>query len=166
MINIEGIVKSVNVLIEDHETRDPLKIIEDLRVPITYVDTTLSFPAAYFYDDIEELGYFVINTKSEEYMIKPYLGHELCHYFIHDGFKIYDYENAHTKFESSIKETEANMFAAWLLLDEEEVKDLIYVYNYTESMIAKRYGVPEFYVGYKIDMMMKLGYFDNKVIGY
>lgn len=157
MIDYKGIINLANSVVEEHETRDPIQILELLNVIMVYEKINARLIAVCLEDPVENFKFFLINEYANFDYIKVYLAHELGHYFMHEGFCLEDYSSMFVKSNSRIKDKEADIFAASLLIDDEEILDLLMNYQYTNSQLASYFGVPEMYIEYKLMCLEKIG---------
>ena len=121
---MDYIIERVNQLKNDFATNDPFELLEALGVPIKYNYDFTKLKA--FYYVLFGQPYVVINGNLDSYQMRTVAAHELGHHILHA-------ELAH---ESPLKEMgfyniksgpeyEANVFAANLLIDSEELDNLL-----------------------------------------
>lgn len=122
-------------LISKYETRNPFEIAKALGVHILWTDEFTKLKGMYMI--MKRNRFIVLNSNLDERTASIVCAHELGHDQLHrelaklgglQEFVLYDM--------STRPEYEANIFAASLLLDESEMLDLIYNYNYDAEQIA------------------------------
>ena len=111
-------------LIAEFETRDPFRIAFLMDIAVKYIDTKRQKRLCAFFDDIP---FIFINQNLSEEMRRMTCAHELGHILLHKdilsgNIPLLEYElfDIH-----SSAEYEANVFAANLLIDEEELLNLM-----------------------------------------
>lgn len=123
-------------LISKYETRNPFEIAKALGVHILWTDEFTKLKGMYMI--MKRNRFIVLNSNLDERTASIVCAHELGHDQLHrelaklgglQEFVLYDM--------STRPEYEANIFAASLLLDESEMLDLIYNYNYDAEQIAR-----------------------------
>lgn len=113
MINIPRRVKN---LIKKWGTRDPFKLCEYLGIVIIYSDLGV---AKGYYEKILRKKVIVINENLDEFSMLIVLAHELGHALLHCSNDLQFLRSYTLLPRTSRLETEANKFAAELLLDDE-----------------------------------------------
>ena len=110
-----NIKRRVNNLIKKHSTRNPFKIAKDLNINIIYED--LGGIKGYF-KNILGNKFIVINSNLDEFSQLVICSHELGHCLLHTTKGIKFMKENTLLFNSSKIETQANIFAAELLIDD------------------------------------------------
>ena len=133
-MSVEYIVNKGTKLVEKYGTRDPFKIAKELGIKVMFVNDFDKLKGVYRV--IKRNRWIFINSNLSEWMQKVVCAHELGHDQLHrefakgDGlleFVIYDMNNR--------PEYEANVFAAQILLPDDEI--LEHIYNgYDSQQIA------------------------------
>ncbi|QQK78204.1 ImmA/IrrE family metallo-endopeptidase [Salicibibacter cibarius] len=125
-------------LIKKHRTDNPFKIAEQKHIVILYEE--LGSTLGYFHTS-RRIRFIHINNKLNESMQRFVCAHELGHSVLHPDVNT-PFLKKNTFFSMDKIETEANAFAAKLLLQD----DIIYNYqdtNMTIQELGSIYGVPE-----------------------
>ena len=156
MVKIRYISEKVAELIQKYSTRDPFELCEKLNINIRYKDLGSSIKAFYFYQS--RIKNIVINVQSEQIMRNILCAHELGHAVLHGdraamrGFQEIDLFDAMVP-----TEYEANLFAAELLIDEQELLE-----NMEESKtffdLAKELYVPPELLEFKFRLLQARGF--------
>lgn len=133
-----NIKKQVNLLVNKYNTNDPYELIELLDINL-YFDYNLSKSTKGFY--IEEYGEknICINGNLDDRSKYIVAAHELGHAILHEGHNIYFIRN-NTLCNTEKAETQANVFAANLLIDDNIFKKYE---NYTLDYISKWECIPK-----------------------
>lgn len=155
------IYDKVNRLIKKYKTRDPIELIEALNINLVYLPETKIFQECTIIFKGTDLFLSVSNTNFNR---KTILAHELGHDQLHrdycmSGGAFHDQTvlNPTNKFE-----TEANIFAAHLLISDEDVLNNIndQVCDYE---IAGKLGVDINLLSLKIPELAKMGKFNKPI---
>nr|PZM87930.1 MAG: ImmA/IrrE family metallo-endopeptidase [[Clostridium] cellulosi] len=139
--NIHARVKH---LVQKYETRDPLKLARYLNIHVIHKEYS-PHTKGYYIKTIRN-KFIVVNSTLDEYSQRIVLAHELGHAILHSSEQIY-FIREYTLFPVGPYEAEANKFAAELLIDDYDIKDLRYE---SISCIAGTLGVSEELVEYKL----------------
>ena len=121
---MDYIIEKVNQLKSDFATSDPFEILEALGVPVKYNYDFTKLKA--FYYVLFGRPYVVINGNLDQYQMRTVAAHELGHHILHaelaqdSPMKEMGFYNI-----KSGPEYEANIFAANLLIDDEELNSLL-----------------------------------------
>lgn len=157
---VNGILKEVDKLIKKYTTRNPFEIAKALNIEVVYHDLG-NLKGYYYYQS--RMKYIVINKNIADELKPIICAHELGHYRLHLDFA----KNAAIKefslFDMTSKpKREANLFAAELLIDDDQFIELT-VYGYTCSYIASELNVPVEIVDFKGQLMKLKGFEINAV---
>lgn len=143
-------------LIRKYGTRDPFAIAKALGIEILYSDDMNRLKG--MYRIIKRNRFIILNSKNSSEMNRIVCAHELGHDRLHrdfakttplQEFMLYDMASRH--------EYEANIFAANLLLDDDEM--LEYIKNgYDTLQIAKATETDINLVALKVDYLIRNGY--------
>ncbi len=114
--------QQAELLIQRLQTRDPLQIARELDIGIKYADLG---SLKGFYSIMLGNPFIVLNESLHETEAKIVLAHELGHHILHAHLAKQDGVRETVLYDlSSQPEYEANVFAAHLLLDETQVRQL------------------------------------------
>lgn len=155
-ISSERIFSDTKNLIEKYKSRNPKDIIEELGIKlITFKEDTKLLG---MFKDIGNMSFIFYNPYLSTNLTNMVLAHELGHYIYHRDFLESSLHLDYNLFDqSSSLELEANLFAAQLLLDENEIlTSLEEGYSYLD--LAKNYNVDINLMIFKINEMHKLGF--------
>jgi Zn-dependent peptidase ImmA (M78 family) len=144
--NIHARVKH---LVQKYETRDPLRLARYLNIHVVHKEYS-PHTKGYYLKTLRN-KFIVVNSTLDEYSQRIVLAHELGHAILHSSEPIY-FIREYTLFPIGPYEIEANKFAAELLIDDFDIKD---IRNESTSFIAAILGVSEELVKYKMDINMK-----------
>lgn len=142
--NIHARVKH---LVQKYETRDPLKLARYLNIHVVHKEYS-PHTKGYYIKTIRN-KFIVVNSTLDEYSQRIVLAHELGHAILHSSEPIY-FIREYTLFPVGPYEHEANKFAAELLIDDYDIKEIRYE---TVSYIANTLGVSEELVKYKVGIL-------------
>ena len=156
MINSKEIYLKANRLVRIHETRNPLKIAEELGIFIYYSDDFTKLLGMYSYS-FKNRAIFLNNRMDEELtlMVSAHeLGHDTLHREEAKNTTMKEFDLFNIKDPS---EYEANAFAAHLLLDTEEFLDYVRM-DYDIYQIARAMNVHVHLAFIKQKELIELGY--------
>jgi len=145
--NIHARVKH---LVQKYETRDPLRLARYLNIHVVHKEYS-PHTKGYYLKTLRN-KFIVVNSTLDEYSQRIVLAHELGHAILHSSEQIY-FIREYTLFPIGPYECEANKFAAELLIDDDEFKEISYE---PISYIASVLGVNEELVEYKVKFNEKL----------
>lgn len=138
------------------DTRDPFKIAEALGIKVVYSDALNRLKG--MYRVIKRNRVIILNANNSKHMNRIVMAHELGHDQLHreyakanglQEFQLYDM--------ASQQEYEANLFAADLLLPDDEILEYIYE-GYDTVQIAAATGTDINLVALKVDVLNRNGY--------
>ena len=144
-------------LVKSCGTRDPFEIAADIGVEVMFCDNF--GPLKGMYRVIKRNRFILINNQLSEQMQRIVCAHELGHDQLHRNlakdnplreFMLYDMR---TK-----PEYEANIVAAEILLDNDELLEYIYQYRFSAEQIARAMETDINLVALKIAHLNELGY--------
>lgn len=139
------------------KSADPFEIADMLGIMVMLRDDFKKLCGIYAV--IKRKRVIILNRNLPENQLKIVLAHEIGHDLLHrdmakntalQEFMLYDM--------SARPEYEANMFAADLLLDDDEVYELASLYGYDMEQIASKLGADINLIGIKIGNMNYRGY--------
>jgi len=116
--NIHARVKH---LVQKYETRDPLKLASYLNIHV--IRKQYSYHTKGYYIKTLRNKFIVVNSILDKHSQRIVLAHELGHAYLHSTESIY-FIREYTLFPVGPYEHEANKFAAELLIDDYDIKDL------------------------------------------
>lgn len=144
-------------LIRRFQTRDPFEIAEGLGIVVLFRSDFAQQKGAFAV--LKNIRFIFINSQLSEYMQRLVCAHELGHALLHKDlgkapggmmeFEIFDIQDE--------TEYDANVFAANLLLDEQEVLEMARE-GYDVVYIAKELNLNVNIVLVKLNEMVKRGY--------
>lgn len=152
------IISETDRLIKKYGTRDPYRICGASGIRIRFMDLRRKIRGYYFYQSRIET--IVIDEDLPELFRRILVAHELGHAILHrkaamlKGFAEPEFPLAYDK--NDICERDANLFAAELLLDDEEVVSCLQEHTFFET--ASELNVPAALLDYKFYIMQKKGY--------
>lgn len=115
--------REIRKLIRKYKTRDPFEIARARGIQIRYVRTQVQKAWS---AEIQRNYFIFINPDQSEQMQRCSCAHELAHIVLHRAyFKQRRLMNMSRPDENSQTESEANLFAALLLIDEEELMECL-----------------------------------------
>ena len=138
-------------------TRDPFEIARQLGIEVIFCDNLGSLKG--MYRVIKRNRFIFISSSLGDRMQRIVCAHELGHDQLHrkhacsnglHEFMLYDM--------STRPEYEANIVAAEILLDNDELLDYIYTYNYSAEQIAQAMDTDINLVALKIAHLTEIGY--------
>lgn len=158
MPTIDYIGKKVHILANKYGTRDPFKLCNELNINVKYKNLGPQLKAFFFYQS--RIKTIVLNSETNE-IIHPILcAHELGHAILHSDILI-AMRSLHEieLFDSSNStEYEANIFAAELLITDEELLELLNTKEYSFFQVASMLNVPVELLDFKFRIMKHKGY--------
>lgn len=129
-------------LVERHGTRNPIHIADNIGIHVKY-KTYSSFTKGYFIK-IHRNKFIIVNSALNEFDKRIVLAHELGHAMLHNDKDVY-FIKEQTLFPVGKLETQANKFAAELLIGDDEIRK-----DWTINQMSCWLGVPEELIKYKI----------------
>lgn len=152
----EYAMKCSQSLIKKYHTRNPFEIADRLGVEVIMTDSLKKLKG--FYRVVKRNRYIILNSKNSARMNRIVCAHELGHDQLHRELAKDDSLNEFTLYDmASRTEYEANVFAANLLLDDNNVLDMIYD-GYDIVQIAAATSSDINLVALKVDCLRSEGY--------
>lgn len=157
MMSAEHLALVGSRLVRRCYTRDPFEIAETIGVDVLFCDDF--GPLKGMYRVIKRNRFIFINKDLPEWLQRIVCAHELGHDQLHrhlaknnpiQEFMLYDMR--------SKPEYEANIVAAEILLDNDELLEYIYQYRYSAEQIARAMHTDINLVALKIAHLNQLGY--------
>ncbi len=156
-MNAEQLSRVGARLVKRSGTRDPFEIARQLGIHVMFCSGFGSLKG--MYRVIQRNRFIFLNNQLDENMLRIVCAHELGHDQLHRSmakknsiqeFMLYDMK--------SKPEYEANIVAAEILMDNDEVLSYIYDYGYTAEQIACAMSTDINLVALKIAHLATLGY--------
>lgn len=157
IMDVRKLFKIGGGLVKRCGTRDPFDIARQTGAEVLFCGDLASLKG--MYRVVRRNRFIIINADLDEHMQKIVCAHELGHDQLHRGlakdsalreFMLYD--------TSTRQEYEANIVAAEILLDTDEVLDCIYRRGYTSEQIARAMETDVNLVALKISHLAEAGY--------
>ena len=151
------IIDSAEKMIKRAKTRDPEKICEAYHIRIREMDLSRRIKAYYYYQS--RIHNIVIDTGIVGVFRRILLAHELGHYALHREIAMmrgFHELEVLEKRDTDPMETEADLFAAELLLPDEEVLECLREKTFFET--AKILNVPFALLDFKYSLLQKKNY--------
>ncbi|MBR2432241.1 MAG: ImmA/IrrE family metallo-endopeptidase [Clostridia bacterium] len=147
-------------LIRKYGTRDPFVIAEKLGIEILYADELKRLKG--MYRGIKRNRFIILNSLNSPTMNAIVCAHELGHDQLHREYaKTTPFQEFMLYDMASRREYEANIFAADLMLDDNEVLDLIEK-GYDTMKIAQATYTDINLVALKVDLLIRNGHYLHK----
>lgn len=157
MVDSVGIYQKAKRIVLEAESRDPLRIAQDLGILVEYVDNLEELLGMYTYKWKTRI--ILLNSRMDECMTRMVAAHEIGHDILHR-----DIVKAGRSMQEFVlfnirdnTEYEANAFAAHLLLDSDEVFEMARE-GYDIMQISRAMQVNVNLMLIKMQEMNKLGY--------
>ena len=157
MANIEYIASVVEELINKYDTRDPLELCKAMGIRVRYKDCE-NLLKAYFVT-VSRIKNIVVNNRIHSTVQRILIAHELGHAVLHKeialmhGFQEFELFDAHDP-----TEYEANLFAAELLIEDDELLGLLNDDDKSFFGVARELYVPAELLDFKFRVMKRKGY--------
>ena len=155
--SMDYITRVANKLTRKYQTRDPYELSDALGVRIRLKDLGQDIKAYYFYQS--RIRNIVLNTRVSEVVGRILVAHELGHDRLHKeiamlkGFQeleLFDHANP--------AEYEANLFAAELLIGDDELLELLNDEDLSFFGVASELYVPAELLDFKFRVLKHKGY--------
>ncbi len=157
MSNIKYIYRTVDQLIDKYDTRDPFKICKDSDIHLYYTDLGSALKAYYFYQS--RIKNIVINSNAGSVVRRILCAHELGHATLHGKMASMKGFRELGLFDSLIPtEYEANLFAAELIISDEDLLNLLEESDGSLFSIASELYVPFELLDFKLKIMKTKGH--------
>ncbi len=122
----EAICRSVNKLKRKFKENDPVRLCEDMGIKLLYQSLGTHDDAIKgFFLECKRIRTITINDDLPEIIQRIIIAQELCHAINHRNSKIHAFHDVAMFDQTSVLEKDANLFAAELLLDDNEVLDAL-----------------------------------------
>ena len=144
-------------LVKRCSTRDPFEIARQLGIEVLFCDGFNSMKG--MYRVIKRNRFIFINRDLTPQMQRIVCAHELGHDQLHRSLARTDSLQEFALYDMTTKpEYEANIVAAEILLDTDEVLDYVYNYGYTSEQIARAMDTDINLVAIKVAHLAEAGY--------
>ena len=163
-MSTEYLTDKASKLLNRCRTRDPFEIAERIGIRIMFVDGLTELKGAY--KIIKRNRWIFINSNLDDNTQKIICAHELGHDQLHRSiaksgtlieYMLYNTAQAH--------EYEANLFAAEILISDDDITELVNDYQYSAEQIAMYLRTDINLISLKCFLMTQKGY-DLKGIDY
>ena len=144
------IVDIAERIVKKYGTRDPFKMSKMCGAELI-VKKLGSLKG--FYKVIYDTPFIFLNESLSPSEARLVCAHELGHHALHRAAARVGFEEFSLFSENSRREYEANLFAAVLLIGDEEIKELI-EYGYTSEQIASALGIDKRIAELKISTLL------------
>ena len=157
MGKIDHIATAVDRLVRKYGTRDPVELCDAMKISIRYKNCE-NLLKAYFVN-ISRIKSIVINNQISESVARILMAHELGHAVLHSeiamqrGFQEYELFDT-----ASPMEYEANLFAAELLVRDDELMELLNDSEKSFFGVARELSVPAELLDFKFRVLKNKGY--------
>lgn len=144
-------------LVKEHKTRDPFSIADGLGIEVMYCD---GFgPLKGMYRVIKRNRFIFINRELSEPMRQIVCAHEIGHDQLHRHLATGGGIQEFMLYDMTLRpEYEANVVAADILIDTEELLEYIYRDHYSVEQIAKAMGSDQNLIALKVECLSKTRY--------
>ena len=156
MANMTYITQCAEALIKRYDTRDPFELCRELDIRIWYKDLGNDIQAYFFYQS--RIKNIVINQHTSSISQKILCAHELGHGLLHKELAAMRGFHEATFFDSTSRaEYEANLFAAELLIDDNELLERLSGEEQSLFDLAKGLYVPAELLDFKFRILKSKG---------
>ena len=152
MSNVDFIHEKVDTITRKFDTRDPFEICKNMDIHIHYKDLGTALKAYYFYQS--RIKNIVINSRSGMIVRRILCAHELGHAILHGKLAAMRGFQELELFDTLIPTVyEANLFAAELIISDEETLDLLNDKDKSFFSMAKELYVPAELLDFKFRVL-------------
>ena len=152
MATIDYIARTVNKLVVKYQSRNPYDICDGLGIKIKQKDLGEEIKAYYYCTS--RIRNIVLNNRISEEMQRILVAHELGHDRLHKELaQLKGFQEVELFIKSIPIEYEANLFAAELLIDDEEALGLLGDDDKSYFGIASELCVPADFLDFKVRLM-------------
>lgn len=149
--------KVAQKLIRRTGSRNPFDIAKEIGINVVFSDDFGHLKG--MYTVIKRNRFIFINSKLSERMQKTVCAHELGHDQLHRHLALNSTLQEFMLYEmSSTPEYEANIVAAELLIDTNEILEYIYNYDYSAEQLASIFETDVNLIALKLGYLRELGY--------
>ena len=157
LASLDYIADKAGKLIRKYNTRNPYELCEELGIRIRYKDLGKDIKAYYFYQS--RMRNVVLNTRLSEAILRVLVAHELGHDCLHKkiamlrGFQEFDLFDM-----ARPAEFEANIFAAEVLISDDEILELLNDEDKSFFSLAGELYIPAPLLDFKFRVLKHKGY--------
>lgn len=156
-MNSEYLYEAGSRIVKRCGNRDPFAIAENLGIEVIYCNHF--GPLKGMYRVVKLCRFIFINNALSERMQKIVCAHEIGHDQLHRHLAKGGAIREFMLYDMTIRpEYEANVVAADMLLDTEEILEYIYEDHYSVEQITKAMGTDQNLVALKIECLVNAGY--------
>ncbi|MCI8652088.1 MAG: ImmA/IrrE family metallo-endopeptidase [Angelakisella sp.] len=156
-MNSEYLYEAGSRIVKRCGNRDPFAIAENLGIEVIYCNHF--GPLKGMYRVVKRCRFIFINNALSERMQKIVCAHEIGHDQLHRHLAKGGAIREFMLYDMTIRpEYEANVVAADMLLDTEEILEYIYEDHYSVEQITKAMGTDQNLVALKIECLVNAGY--------
>lgn len=157
MATIDYISRIADELTSKYQTRDPFEICKELDIRIRLKDLGKDIKAYYFYQS--RIRNIVVNWNVSETVRRILVAHELGHDRLHkDIAMLRGFQEIELFDRATPAEYEANLFAAELLIGDDELLELLNNEDKTFFDVARELYVPADLLDFKFRVLKHKGY--------
>ena len=150
MTSSKRIADIASRIVKKYETRDPFKMAKLCGVELIIKDLG---SLKGFYKVVYDTPFIFLNSSLSQSEARLVCAHELGHHALHRAAARVGFEEFSLFSETSRREYEANLFAAVLLICDEDVTELLEC-GYTTAQIAAALGIDERIAELKISTLL------------
>ena len=157
MANMAYISHEVNKLVYKHHTRNPYELCDELGIRVCLRNLGADINAYYHY--FARISTILLNERVPEHMRRTLVAHELGHDRLHREIAVLKGFQEADIFEMvQPTEYEANIFAAELLIEDEELMELLNDDSKSFFGVARELCVPADLLDFKFRVLKHKGY--------
>ena len=157
LASLDYITGIVDKLIRKYKTRNPYELCDELGIRLRYKDLGKDIKAYYFYQS--RMRSIVLNMRLSEAILRILVAHELGHDRLHEKIAMLrGFEELELFDAARPAEFEANIFAAELLISDDEVLGLLNDEDKSFFGVASELYVPAPLLDFKFRVLKHKGY--------
>ena len=157
MTSMNYISEKAGELIQKYKTRDPFELCRNLHIRVRYKDLGTAMKAYYFYQS--RIRNIVLNSRSGRVVQRTLCAHELGHAVLHGELAAMRGFSELELFDMTVPaEYEANLFAAELIISDEELFRLLNDKDKTFFGISAELSIPAELLDFKFRLLKNKGY--------
>jgi len=160
MTTIDYIARTVNKLVVKYQSRNPYKLCSELGIKVKQKDLGEEIKAYYYCTS--RICNIVLNNRISEDVQRILVAHELGHERLHKELaQLQGFQEVELFVQSIPFEYEANLFAAELLIDDEELLVLLSDEDKSYNGVASVLRVPADFLDFKVRVIKHRGLVDE-----